>query len=73
MVDQAAEVTYRTVLRRCHDLLFWAKQMGYDSRSNVGLTLKNDQYVSYHKSRYRGRRCYYVCHSGIEYIWAEEE
>ena len=72
MVDQAVEVSYGTVLRHCTDLLQWAGEMGYDRRSNQGLTLKNDWHVSYHKSRYQGYRCYYVCHSGIEYIWVEE-
>ena len=69
MRDTARDVTYRTVLRHCHGLLGWAKEMGYELRSNQGLTLKDDWHVSYHKSTYAGLPCYYVRHSAIEYIW----
>lgn len=72
MVDNAIDITYCTMLKHCSGLLDWAERMGYvrDGRSK-GLTLKNDWGVSFHRSKYRGRRCYYVCHSAIEYIWTE--
>lgn len=34
--------------------------------------LKNDHYVTYASSYYRGRRCVYMTHSAIEYIFTEE-
>lgn len=71
MVDQALDVTYETLQSHCIGLDQWAKQMGYESTSRVGLTLKDDFAVSYHRSEYNGRRCYYVRHSAIEYIWTE--
>ena len=71
MVDQAIDVTYRTILRHCKGLREWAKNMGYEANSREGLTLQKDWHVSYHRSKYRGKRCYYVQHSGIEHIWVE--
>ena len=69
MVDASREVTYRTVLKHCDGLLEWAEGMSYFRHPSQGLTLKDDWAVSYHKSVYRGRPCYYVRHSSIEYIW----
>lgn len=34
--------------------------------------LKDDPSVFFWKSKYRGEPCYYICHSGIEYIFLEE-
>lgn len=72
MVDAAIDVTYRTMLKHCPGLLKWAREMGYEVDPRKGLTLKNDWHVSYHRSKYRGRRCYYVRHSSIEYIFVEQ-
>jgi hypothetical protein len=71
MVDAAIDVTYRTMLKHCPGLLDWAESLGYVRYPSQGLTLKNDWHVSYHRSKYRGRRCYYVRHSSIEYIFVE--
>ena len=71
MVDNASDVTYETLIGHCDGVAEWAKQMGYDRNSKQGLTLKNDWAVSFHKSMYRGRPCYYICHSSIEYIWVK--
>lgn len=71
MADSARDVTYRTVLKNCEGLMQWAKDMGYERSSRLGLTLKDDFAVSFHKSTYRGQPCYYVRHSAIEYIWVK--
>jgi len=77
MRDHPAErrVTYETMLKHCDGLLDWAHDNNYDLRSDAadshGLTLKNDWAVSYHKSFFQGRRCYYLVWSGIEFIWTE--
>lgn len=68
------EVSYRTMLKHCSGILDWAEQHNYDRRKNAagshGLTLKGDWAVSYHKSVYRGKPCYYLVWSSIEFIWA---
>jgi len=61
MTEQAIDVSYRTMLRHCDGLL--------ERRKDQGLTLAEDWHVSYCRSKYRGKRCYYVVHSSIEYIW----
>ena len=71
MKDDAQDVTYRTFRAHCEGVDEWAKSKGYDRRSNQGLTLKADWAVSYHKGIYDGRPCYFLCWSGIEYIWTE--
>jgi len=73
MVEAAKDSTYQTVLRNCSGLLEWATSLGYEKSSKQGLTLKNDQYVGYSKSVFRGKACFYVYHSHIEYIWVKRE
>ena len=69
MQVKAVEVTYRTFRRRCHGLDAWARQMGYAVAAESGLHLKNDWAICFYRSTYRGRKCYYLVHSAIEYIW----
>ena len=68
MVDAARDITYRTALKHMTDLLIWARARGYEARE-PGVTLRTDWHVSFHKSVYQGKPCYYVQWSGIEYIW----
>ena len=65
MTEQAEQVTYGTVARNC-DLTQFKAMMGY---GKTGLALKNDWHVGYFKSEYKGQECYYIVHSGIEYIF----
>lgn len=71
MVDAAIDITYRTMLKHCPGLIDWAVSVGYERHGNTGLSLKQDWHPSYHRSKYRGRRCYYVRWSGIEHIFLE--
>ena len=73
MTGQSREVTYRTFRKHCAGLDDWARGMSYELDSRYGLTLKNDFHVSYHRSVYRGKPCYYLVHSAIEYIWVKDE
>jgi hypothetical protein len=73
MVDAATETTYETMVRNCEGLLEWAVGQGYERRSNKGLTLKNDWHVAYHRSTFRGKPCYFLVWSAIEYVWTKEE
>lgn len=68
MTDQAKEITYDT-LRKYVDLKEFKESMGY---ARGILTLKNDWAVSYYRSVYNGKPCYYVKHSAIEYIWVKQ-
>jgi hypothetical protein len=70
MVENAVSITYRTFRKHCEDLDEWASRMGYDTGAERGgLRLSKDWAVSYHRSQYWGRPCYFLCHSAIEYIW----
>jgi hypothetical protein len=71
MVEQARDITYRTMMKHCPGLIDLAVQLGYERHPAQGLTLKNDWHVSYHRSRYQGRPCYYFRWSGIEHIFLE--
>jgi len=68
MQDVALPVTLATLRRRCQGILEWELDMGYAIYGH-GLKLKNDWHVSYYKSLYRGRPCYYIEHSHIEHVW----
>lgn len=70
--ENARQISYRTFRRHCEGVDEWAASKGYDRRSDQGVTLKGDWAVSFHKSTYDGRPCYYICWSGIEYIWTKE-
>ena len=72
MRDVSRNVTYRTMLCHCAGLRAWAKSQGYAGHPRSGLHLKHDWHVSYHKSTWRGKRCYYLVWSGIEFIWVEK-
>jgi hypothetical protein len=72
LLDSSREVSYKTFCKHCKDLDEWAQNMKYDIyRGRGGLRLKNDWAVSYHKGKYQGKPCYFLRHSGIEYIWLE--
>jgi len=68
MTRGAKSITYDTMRRHCRGFLDWAKQHGYVIHGN-DLKLRNDWHVGYYKSSFKGRPCYYVQWSGIEYIW----
>jgi len=39
---------------------------------NRPLTLKKDWHVSYHRSTYQGKPCYFMVHSAIEYVFVKD-
>jgi len=69
MVEKAREISYRTFRKHCEGLDDWAQAMGYFRHPSQGLTLKNDWHVTYYKSVFQGKPCYFLVHSAIEYIW----
>lgn len=69
MVDNAKEITFKTFMKHVDlDEMRGIFQM-YDWGRSGGLKMKDDFMVSYYKSKYRGKPCYYVEHSCIEYIF----
>jgi hypothetical protein len=64
MVDQAREVTWWTFTRHVprHELRAFFPGPP---------ALEKDWHVRFYSSRFAGRRCYFLVHSAIEYVWAE--
>ena len=69
MTDRAIAVTWRTILKHCEGVREWAQSQGYDRH----LWISDDYAVSFHRSKFCGRKCYYICWSSIEFIWTEQE
>jgi hypothetical protein len=73
MMDQAKEVSYRTLisavgLDRVKETF---PNFDWSSRPR-GVTMRNDYAVSYYRSIYNGSPCYYIRESGIEYIFVDQ-
>jgi hypothetical protein len=64
MVDNAQEVTYSTVAKHC-DLSYFTEMY----HGCPELSLATDYAVSFYKSTYQGKPCYYVDHSCIEHVY----
>jgi hypothetical protein len=73
MVDKSREVSLSTIKKHCQRVNEWAESLGYETDSRRGLTLENDGMVTYHKSFYNGKPCYYIKWSAIEYIWIKQK
>ena len=72
MVDQARKVKIATFERHCVNFDEWKNMEPDSSENNQGfMKLEDDYAVSFHKSKYLGRPCYYMVHSSIEYIWVK--
>ena len=65
MIDKAREITCNTFLRRVG---IEVEGFGYVRRGK-GLKLRDDYHVRFYKSKYRGKLCYYMVHSAIEYVY----
>jgi hypothetical protein len=44
----------------------------YEVKQNHPLTLEKDWHVSYHRSTYQGKPCYFMVHSAIEYVFVRD-
>ncbi len=79
MKDQNIEITWHTFLLHVpiEEVKFLFPKYSYrqgvyipdTAKRTMGFHIKDDRAVSFHRSRYRGERCYYIYHSAIEYIW----
>lgn len=71
MLADRQQTNYQAVQRHCKGLLEWSKKIGYGARKSDGLTLQHDRMVGFYRSKWRGKPCYYVLWSAIEYIWVK--
>ena len=75
IIDNAIEITRRTFLKHTfkEEISFLESSLGYAKHYKQGLTMFQDWCVSYHRSKCNGRRCYFFCHSAIEYLFFGDE
>jgi hypothetical protein len=75
MVDNSIEITWETFIKhvmwteiRDHfDYYSWKSGRGF------GLHIKDDYAVSFKRGKLGDKKCYFIQHSGIEYMWLEKE
>lgn len=82
MTDNARQITWKTFRQHVHwtsvrdqfpDYSYRREYLSpIDHKPTIGFHIKDDWAVGFYKSVYRGVPCYYVQHSGIEYIWIKE-
>lgn len=58
MIDNAIDITRETFMKHC-DIGNMDYQLGYERRSNAGLTMKSDPYIGYYKSNFADMPCYF--------------
>ena len=82
MVDDAQDITWETFRKHVHwsevkrifrDYSYRRENFMDNGEWNIGFHIKDDWAVSFCKSKYKGKPCYYIVHSGIEYIFLKEE
>lgn len=75
MIDAAISISRKTFLKHVSrsDVADIAEQLGYASHHSGGLTMAGDWHITYHRSTLWGRRCYFFCHSSIEYVFITGE
>lgn len=71
MVESSKKITFSTFVKNCdsEDIKTLAAYLGYACGKEKGLHLKDDCMVTYYKSEYNGKTCYYMSQSAIEYIF----
>lgn len=72
MVEDAKEVSRKVFMLHCPSAREKFRELGYEDDPRKGLTAKNDWHISYHRSRYAGKRCYYFRWSAIEYVFVRQ-
>lgn len=67
IVDNNTDITYNTFLKNVNteDFQSLKTNLGYTKNFSI----KNDWHVTYHKTTYKGKRIYFMCHSRIEYVF----
>ena len=68
MIDDGREITWRTFIKHVPVDEIRGLFPYYHWRGG-GLHIKDDWGVQFFRSKWNGRRCYYLNHSSIEYIF----
>lgn len=68
MTEAARSVSFATFAKHC-DWQDVARALGYAIGAERGLHMKADYCVSWYRSTWRGKPCYYMDHSRIEHIF----
>lgn len=71
MTENAKKVTYNELAKAIGEIELKIIFPTY-KWNGKGLELKNDYAVSFYKSKYMGKPCYYIVHSMIEYIFTKD-
>lgn len=66
------QVTYATFARHCDSESF-ARDLGYALGHAPGLKLKNDRCVRFYRSKWKGKPCFYVDQSAVDFIFLPRE
>ena len=64
------DISQKTFMRHCGESAREVfSQLGYARHPRQGLTAAGDWHISYHRSKWDGRRCYFFKWSAIEHIF----
>ena len=71
MINNNLDISRKTFLKHIdkEEIQAVEDDLGYAQHPSQGLTMAGDYHISYHRSKLHGKRCYYFCHSGIEYVF----
>lgn len=74
MIEVAEDITREEFLRHvsAEDMRNLEASLGYEQEEADGLTMANDWHVTYAKSLWKGKTCYFFRHSAIEYYFTED-
>lgn len=68
MINNSKEITWRTFLKHT-DISEIRELFPHYDWHGVGLHIKDDFGVSFYKSKFKNKPCYYLCWSAIEFIF----
>lgn len=73
MTEAGREISSNTFFRHVR-LQDASEQLGYDyGPGQRGLHLKKDRCVRFFRSKWQGRRCYYMVWSAIEHVFLQQQ
>jgi hypothetical protein len=72
MLDSETDISRETFMRHCGASARTVfRELGYAAHPSQGLTAVQDYHISYHRSKWGRRRCYYFKWSAIEHVFVE--
>ena len=71
LIDNAIDISRTTFLKHIDrkELKNIESDLGYSSHYKQGMTMASDWHVSYHRSKFKNKICYYFKHSAIEHVF----